>query len=159
MKTADLTDQHSNYQLCDPIFRSYGGAARFHGPVRTLKVFEDFSLVLQAVSDKGGGAVLVIDGGGSTRCALFGDRLAKMAVDNDWAGVIIFGQIRDSAEINRMPIGVKALGTTPIRSAKEGFGTADVSVRFAGVTFDAGSYAYADEDGIIVSPVPLHLSK
>jgi regulator of ribonuclease activity A len=159
MKTADLTDQYSNYQLCDQIFSSYGGIASFHGPVRTVKTFEDFSLVLKAVSEKGRGSVLVIDGGGSRRCAMFGDRLAKLAVDNEWAGIIIFGLIRDSAEINRMPLGVRALGTTPIRSAKEGLGTADVSVRFAGVTFDVGSYVYADEDGIIVSPVPLNLSK
>ena len=159
MKTADLTDQHSNYQLCDQIFQSYGGVSRFHGPIRTVKAYEGFSLVLQAVSEKGEGAVLVVDGGGSRQCAMFGDRLAQMAVDNDWVGVIIFGQIRDSAEINQMPLGVMALGTTPVRSAKAGIGKVDVCVRFAGVIFDVGSYIYADEDGIIVSPVPLDLSK
>ena len=152
MKTADLTDEYSNYQLCEPIFQCYGGRAQFHGPIRTVKAFEDNSLVRQAVSEQGNGAVLVIDGGGSTRCAMLGDILAQKAVDNGWVGVIVYGLIRDSAEINQMPLGVRAIGTIPIKSIKEGLGKADVSVRFAGVNFAVGHYVYADEDGVIVSP-------
>ena len=152
MKTADLTDEYSNYQLCESIFQCYGGRAQFHGPIRTVKAFEDNSLVRQAVSEQGNGAVLVIDGGGSTRCAMLGDILAQKAVDNGWVGVIVYGLIRDSAEINQMPLGVRAIGTIPIKSIKEGLGKADVSVRFAGVNFAVGHYVYADEDGVIVSP-------
>ena len=152
MKTADLTDEYSNYQLCEPIFQCYGGRVQFHGPIRTVKAFEDNSLVRQAVSEQGNGAVLVIDGGGSTRCAMLGDILAQKAVDNGWVGVIVYGLIRDSAEINQMPLGVRAIGTIPIKSIKEGLGKADVSVRFAGVNFAVGHYVYADEDGVIVSP-------
>ena len=152
MKTADLTDEYSNYQLCEPIFQCYGGRAQFHGPIRTVKAFEDNSLVRHAVSEQGNGAVLVIDGGGSTRCAMLGDILAQKAVDNGWVGIIVYGLIRDSAEINQMPLGVRAIGTIPIKSIKEGLGKADVSVRFAGVNFAVGHYVYADEDGVIVSP-------
>ncbi len=152
MKTADLTDEYSNYQLCEPIFQCYGGWAQFHGPIRTVKAFEDNSLVRHAVSEQGNGAVLVIDGGGSTRCAMLGDILAQKAVDNGWVGIIVYGLIRDSAEINQMPLGVRAIGTIPIKSIKEGLGKADVSVRFAGVNFAVGHYVYADEDGVIVSP-------
>lgn len=157
MKTADLTDEYSDYQLCEPIFQCYGGFPRFHGRIRTVKAFEDNSLVRQAVSEKGDGAVLVIDGGGSTRCAMLGDLLAQKAVNNGWVGAIIYGLIRDSAEIDQMPFGVRAIGTIPIKSIKEGLGKADVSVRFAGVTFEVGHYVYADEDGVIVSPEPLTL--
>ena len=157
MKTADLTDEYSNYQLCEPIFQCYGGRAQFHGPIRTVKAFEDNSLVRQAVSEQGNGAVLVIDGGGSTRYAMLGDILAQKAVNNGWAGVIVNGMIRDSAQINQMPLGLRALGTIPVKSIKEGLGKADVTVRFAGVNFAVGHYAYADEDGVIVSPEPLTL--
>jgi regulator of ribonuclease activity A len=155
MKTADLTDENSNYQLCDPIFKSYGGNTEFHGPARIVKAFEDNTFVRQAVSEKVDGAVLVIDGGGSSRCAMLGDVLAEKAVDNGYVGVIIHGYLRDSAEINAMPIGVKAMGTNPVRSVKEGLGKIDVSVNFAGVLIEPGDYIYADEDGILISREPL----
>ncbi len=129
----------------------------FHGPIRTVKAFEDNTFVRQAVVEKVDGAVLIIDGGGSCRCAMLGDILAQKAVDNGWVGAIIFGLIRDSAEIGQMPFGVKAMGTIPLRSVKEGLGKADIPVKFAGVTFSPGSYVYADEDGILVSESPLSL--
>ena len=91
------------------------------------------------------------------RCAMLGDRLARKAVDNGWVGAVYFGLIRDSADINRMPFGVKALGTIPARSARDGQGAVDVPVKFAGVQFNPGDYLYADEDGVVVSDRPLEL--
>ncbi len=158
MKTADLTDENSSYQLCDPIFKSYGGHPAFSGPARIVKAFEDNTFVRQAVGEKVNAAVLVIDGGGSTRCAMLGDMLAQKAVDNGYVGVIIHGLIRDSAQINKMPIGVRALGTIPIRSKKAGLGETDVPVSFAGVSIEPGNHIYADEDGILVSREPLTLN-
>jgi regulator of ribonuclease activity A len=54
-----------------------------------------------------------------------------------------------------MSIGVQALGTNPRKSVKKGEGTAGIPVTFAGVTFHPGHWVYADEDGIVVSPVKL----
>jgi regulator of ribonuclease activity A len=99
--------------------------------------------------------VLVVDGGGSRRRALFGDKLGTAAVKNGWTGVIVHGCIRDSAELGRMDLGLRALGTMPLRSEKRGEGARDVPVRFAGVTFRPGDHVYADEDGIVVSTRPL----
>ena len=72
-----------------------------------MKVFEDNVLVKEALQTVPSGAVLVVDGGGSNRCALMGDRLATIAVERNLAGVIINGCIRDSAEINEMDLGVR----------------------------------------------------
>ncbi len=99
----------------------------------------------------GEGAVLVVDAGASKRCAMLGDTLAQMGVDNGWSGVIMNGFIRDSADINQMPIGVRALGTFPLKSQKEGKGEIDITIHFAGTFFEPGHFLYADEDGIIVS--------
>ena len=81
---------------------------------------------------------------------LFGDKLGSAAVGNGWAGVIIHGCIRDSVALGRMDLGIRALGTMPLRSDKRGEGERDVPVRFAGVTFRPGEFVYVDEDGIIV---------
>ena len=155
-RTTDLCDEHSdNLQIADPFFSDFGGRELFHGPIATVKTFEDNSRVRERVAEPGEGRVLVVDGGGSLRCALLGDLLAEKAVKNGWAGVIVNGCIRDSAEIAEMDLGVKALATHPLKSVKRGLGDDDVPVRFAGVDFVPGHYLYADSDGIIVSETEL----
>ena len=157
LKTTDLCDDHSDsLAIATPLFRDFGGRREFHGPISTVKVFEDNSLVRAALEEPGEGRVLVVDGGGSMRCALLGDNLAEMGRKNGWSGVVVYGCIRDSADIADMDIGVKALNTHPLKSVKKGEGERDASVTFAGITIRAGSYLYADEDGIIVAPEPLH---
>ena len=155
-KTADLCDQFSaELQVAEPGLRDFGGLIAFHGPVITLKVFEDNSMVRVALEQPGEGRVLVVDGGGSVRCALLGDRLADLALRNGWSGIVVNGCIRDSAAIAKIGIGVKALALNPLKSAKRGLGEHDVPVRFAGVYFMSGEYVYADEDGLLVSKKPL----
>jgi regulator of ribonuclease activity A len=151
--TADLCDEHGELvQVCEPVFHLFGGRKAFHGPVSTVRCFEDNSRVREAVEGPGEGRVLVVDGGGSRRRALLGDRLGEAAVRNGWAGLVIHGCIRDSAELGRMDLGIRALGTIPLRSEKRGEGERDVPVRFAGVTFRPGEYVYVDEDGVIAAP-------
>ncbi len=155
--TADLYDAHEGeVQVAEGRFLSFGKRARFCGPIRTLKVFEDNPMVKAAVTSPGEGHVLVVDGGGSLRSALVGDRLAGFAADNGWAGLVIWGCVRDSAVIDTLDIGVRCLGTTPRRSAKHGFGEEGGSVRFAGVRFGPGMHLYADEDGLLVATHALH---
>jgi regulator of ribonuclease activity A len=154
--TADLCDENGDrVQVCEPVFHAFGGRRAFHGPISTIRCFEDNSRVKEAVESPGQGKVLVVDGGGSRRRALLGDKLGEAAVRNGWAGVIIHGCIRDSAELGRMDLGVRALGTIPLRSDKRGEGERDLPVRFAGVTFRPGEFVYVDEDGVIVSPASL----
>ena len=156
--TADLIDAHEAILASCPLqFRNLGGRARFHGPVRTLKVFEDNALVKSTLSSPGNGAVLVIDGGGSLNRALVGDIIAGLAVENGWAGVVINGAIRDSVAISALDLGLKALGTNPAKSAKTGAGEADIALTFGGVTFAPGQWLYSDEDGIVISPHALPL--
>ncbi len=155
-KTADLCDHYAeSVRICAPGLLSFGGHKRFAGPITTIKCFEDNSLVREALSQPGAGGVLVVDAGGSRRCAMLGDQLAKLAIENAWSGVVMNGLIRDSADIASMPIGVKALGVHPLKSQKRGVGERDLRVRFAEVDFDPGDYLYADEDGILCSAVAL----
>ncbi len=151
----DLCDTHPNLQICEPIFRDFGGAPAFHGPIATLKVFEDNSLVRESLEQPGNGRVLVVDGGGSLRCALLGGNLAALAEKNGWAGVIVYGAVRDTKELAAARVGVKALAPHPKKSDKRGLGDRDVAVTFAGVTFKSGEHVYADEDGIVVSSAPI----
>ncbi|HSK99591.1 MAG TPA: ribonuclease E activity regulator RraA [Rubrobacteraceae bacterium] len=150
--TADLCDDFDDLvRVAEPLFGDYGGRSSFLGEIETVRVFEDNVLVREALEEEGGGRVLVVDGGGSTRCALIGDKLASMAHENGWAGVVVNGCIRDSAEVADVPLGVKALHAVPRRSVKEGVGERGVTVEFAGISFSPGERLYADADGIVVA--------
>lgn len=159
-KTADLCDHFQDIvEIAEEPFGDFGGRPCFCGVIETVKAFEDNSKVKECLAQPGDGKVLVVDGGGSMRRAMLGDMLAASAVKNGWAGVLVNGCIRDSADIATMDIGVKALGTHPCKTEKQGLGRHNVAVRFAGVTFQPGHYLYADEDGVLVSAKPLELPK
>jgi len=161
--TADLCDQYipspTRLQIVQPnLLRNYGSITSFHGRIQTIRCFESNPLVRETLLTPGNDQVLVVDGGGSNRCAIMGDMLAAFGRDNGWSGVVINGYIRDSKIIGRTALGVKALGTHPLKSLKDYRGTTGVRVSFGGVEFVPGHYLYSDEDGIVVSETELTLS-
>jgi regulator of ribonuclease activity A len=152
MATADLCDAHADQlQIARPEFRAYGSHRQFGGRIHTVQVFKDNILVRRQLEKSVTDAVLVIDGGGSLECALIGDILAGLAIQNGWQGIVVNGCVRDAAAIAELPIGIRALNTHPMKSGKRGVGQEDLPVAFAGVTFRPGEYLYADDDGLVVS--------
>lgn len=149
--TADLYDERGeDLQSVAMQFQSLGGVAGFSGKIRTVHCFEDNVVLKSVLSTPGEGAVLIVDGGGSLDRALMGDMIAQLAVDNSWSGVIINGAVRDRKALSQLPLGVKALGSNPAKSTKEGAGETDVPVTIDGVKFRPGAMVYCDEDGILV---------
>lgn len=151
IKTTDLSDAHPEVQVGEPLLRHFGGVSAFGGPIETLKVFEDNALVRTILDEPGAGRVLVVDGGGSLRCALLGDQLGALAARNGWAGVVIYGCVRDTADLAHTPLGVLALAPHPRKSVKRGEGARGGTLHIAGLTLTPGHYLYADADGVIVS--------
>lgn len=159
-KTPDLCDANESQlgktlRVVAPMFQRYGARPSFCGEIVTLKIFEDNTLVREVLGEPGQGKVLVVDGGGSLRCALVGDQLGILAQKNGWEGIVVYGCIRDSEDINQLDIGVRALNTHPQKSVKRGVGERDLAVTFGGVTFNPGEWLYADADGILVASQPL----
>ncbi len=155
--TPDLCDEYPTLvRVLDPAFINFGGRHKFSGRAVTVKCFEDNSRVKELVATPGEGRVMVVDAGGSMRCACLGDMLAESAARNHWNGLIIYGCIRDVDEIANTDIGVQALGVHPLKTHKQGVGEVDLAVTFGGVTFSPGDYIYADNNGIIASSQPLN---
>ncbi|PXY22731.1 ribonuclease E activity regulator RraA [Prauserella muralis] len=153
VSTADLVDEHGDRLLvCDTQFRQFGAHREFSGRVRTVSCYQDNGAVRELLRTPGDGCVLVVDGGGSVHTALTGDLIARSAADNGWAGLVVHGAVRDSAVLATLPLGIKALGTNPRKSAKTGAGAVDVPVGFGGITFTPGDTVYADDDGVVVLP-------
>ncbi|WAH57091.1 ribonuclease E activity regulator RraA [Pseudomonas silvicola] len=156
--TPDLCDAYPEMvKVLEPMFSNFGGRDSFGGQIVTIKCFEDNSLVREQVDKDGKGKVLVVDGGGSLRCALLGDMLAEKAAKSGWEGIVIYGCIRDVDVIAQVDLGVQALASHPLRTEKRGIGDLNVPVTFAGVTFKPGEFIYADNNGVIVSPSALKM--
>ena len=147
----DLCDQYGDsLRVLSPMLKNFGGNNCFHGKISTIKCHEDNSFVADAVKEEGDGFVLVVDGGGSLRCALLGDNLAAIAASNSWAGIIVFGCVRDVAALKDISLGIQAIAPHPMKSVKRKVGLRDVEVSFGGVSFIPGQYVYADDNGVIV---------
>lgn len=150
--TADIYDRHHReVQVCELQFRSFGSHPTFFGPCSSVATYEDHTPVLKALESKGNGRVLVVDGQGSLRIGVMGDRLAEIGMNNGWVGVVINGAIRDSVGIGKLAMGVKALGVTARRGWVPGKAERDVPVHFGAATFSPGDWVYADQDCVLVS--------
>ncbi|WP_323149103.1 ribonuclease E activity regulator RraA [Pseudomonas oryzihabitans] len=153
-KTTDLCDDHGDRaRVLQPIFQDLGGRQDFAGPALTVRCFEDNSRIKELSQQAGEGRVLVVDGGGSDRCALLGDIIAEDLVKNGWAGALIYGHVRDKAVLAGLPLAVKALGVSPRKSVKRDEGQIGEVVTFAGQTIRSGDQLYADADGVIILDV------
>ena len=169
VSTCDLCDTHKAdlsgaFRVLPPAFRSFGARAAFHGPVSTVKCFEDNSAVKAALESDGMldtpqgriGRVLVVDGGASLRRALIGGNIAAAAAKNGWAGVLVDGCVRDVTELAAADVGLFALGLMPLPTERRGEGQRDVPVRVQGVWVRPGDWLYADADGVVVADRALH---
>lgn len=158
-KTTDLCDTHpAQVHIAEPIgFKDYGGQKIFGGKIHTLKCYEDHAWVEKILNTDGAGKVLVVDGGGSLRCAITGDRLAGLGVKNHWNGILIYGCVRDSVNLATLNIGIKALNTYPMSCVTNTVWQENIPVHFAGITFRPNEFVYCDEDGIIVSATELKI--
>ncbi len=153
--TGDLCDAHKSgddtgFRVLPPVFRDYGARTRFAGVVSTVRCFEDNSVIKAALESPGDGRVLVVDGGGSLRRALVGGNIAAAAAKNGWAGVVIDGCVRDSAELVQCELGVRALALVPMPTERRNQGQRDVTLSLRGVAVLPGDWLVADEDGIVV---------
>lgn len=158
--TCDLCDAHKNdtdgaFRVLPPVFRDFGKQVRFAGRVTTVKCHEDNTLVKAALDTPGEGRVLVVDGGGSLRRALVGGNLGAAGAKNGWAGIVVDGCVRDSAELAACDLGIRALALMPLPTEKRNEGQRDVAVQIQGVWVRPGDWLYADEDGIVMSAQPL----
>ncbi|GAA0504397.1 ribonuclease E activity regulator RraA [Deinococcus depolymerans] len=156
LPTTDLSDLYPDAPVVAPLFREFGGRPRFTGRAVTLRVHENNPLVRETLSTPGEGRVLVVDGGGSLNCALLGGQLGELGERGGWAGVIVNGCVRDTAELQGLNLGIRALAAHPRRSGKQPGGERDVPVTFAGVTIHPGDRISADEDGILILPPDAH---
>ncbi len=150
--TPDLYDAFGDRcQSCETQFKQYGARRIFSGRIQTVECLGDNVLLRKTLEAHSDGEVLVVDGAAYLGSALVGDMIARLGMESGWSGVVIYGAIRDSNAIGKLDFGVKALGTNPKKSKKNGIGRVNVRVSFGSVSFTPGHWIYCDDDGILLS--------
>lgn len=151
LATTDISDRFGDEaRVLGSELLNFGGKTPFRGSAVTIKCFEDNSRIKEALASPGHGKVLVVDGGGSKRCALLGDMIARDAIANGWEGIVLSGCVRDVATLKTLDIAIKALGAIPRRSTRRGEGTRDITITFAGIPVNAGDIVIGDDDGVVI---------
>ncbi|MBG5892595.1 ribonuclease E activity regulator RraA [Providencia hangzhouensis] len=154
--TSELCDIYQeSVNVVEPLFSNFGGRTSFGGQIITVKCFEDNGLVYDLLEEDGTGRILLVDGGGSVRKALIDAEIARLAVDNHWEGIVVYGAVRQVDTLMELDLGIQAIAAMPAGCPDEGIGESDIRVNFGGVTFFSGDYLYADNTGIILSEEPL----
>ena len=150
--TADICDEHSDkVAVLGPGFRNFGGATSCEGEIVTVKLDRNNAALLALLRDvDGSGKVVVVDVE-QARFAVVGENLMKFALQNNYAGIIVNGYIRDSLQIRDIPVALYALGTCPRKYIPVTSGGTGVPLAFGGIEFNNGDYLYADSDGVIVT--------
>lgn len=147
--TSELCDIYQeDVNVVEPLFSNFGGRSSFGGQIITVKCFEDNGLLYDLLEQNGRGRVLLVDGGGSVRRALVDAELARLATQNEWEGLVIYGAVRQVDDLEELDIGIQAIAAIPVGAAGEGIGESDVRVNFGGVTFFSGDHLYADNTGL-----------
>jgi len=155
--TADLCDKFPEYtQVLEPIMKSYGGAKRIMGQIVTVKLSGSNKTLIELLKSEGYGQIAVVDVD-AIYTAVVGDNLMKFAYENNWAGIVINGYVRDTKNTKEIDVGLFALGTCPKKTMEVCEGSLHVTVNFGGIRFNEGDYLYADRDGIVVSSLPLEM--
>ena len=155
--TADLCDKYPEHvQVLDPIMKSYGGSKRVMGQIVTVKLSGHNKTLVELLKSEGAGQIAVVDVD-AKYTAVVGDNLMKFAYENNWAGIVINGYVRDTKNTKEIDVGLFALGTCPKKTMELKEGSLHDAISFGGITFNEGDYLYADRDGIIVSAMPLEM--
>ena len=156
MNTPDLSDKYPDKDfLLD--FQCFSRIKSIHGQISTVFCPDDNSFVREMLSENGHQKIMFIDGAKSKNVALLGDNLVKLAIENNWSGIIVNGRIRDAEIISQLDVAIFALGTCPRKSSKKNQGKKNIELSIDGLTIKPGDWVYADINGILISDSELEI--
>ncbi|MGM0755902.1 MAG: RraA family protein [Bacillota bacterium] len=117
----------------------------------TVKVPEGDNLMFHKAMDMAQpGDVIMIDAGGDTNRAIFGELMISYCQSRGIAGVVIDGSVRDAEALGEMNIPVYAKGITPNGPYKNGPGEINTPISIGGKVVCPGDIIVGDQDGVVV---------
>ncbi len=153
MVTPHLSDSMERLYAGGPQLRPMHKEGKLAGPAFTVKTAAgDNLLVHKALDTAQPGDVIVVDAGGFLDNAIIGELMMARARQRGIAGLVIWGAIRDSAEIGAGSYPVFAAGVTHRGPYKNGPGEINVPVIIGGMPVNPGDVIVGDADGLVAVP-------
>ena len=153
MVTPHLSDSMERLYAGGPRLRPMHREGKLAGPAFTVKTAAgDNLLVHKALDSARPGDVIVVDAGGFLDNAIIGELMMTRAKQRGVAGIVIWGAIRDSAEIGAGTYPVFAAGVTHRGPYKNGPGEINVPIMMGGTPVNPGDIIVGDADGLVAVP-------
>jgi RraA family protein len=153
MVTPHLSDSMERLYAGGPQLRPMHREGKLAGPAYTVKTTPgDNLLVHKALDAAQKGDVIVVDAGGICENAIIGELMMSRARQRGVAGIVIWGAIRDSAEIGAGTYPVYASGVTHRGPYKNGPGEINVPINMGGMAVNPGDIIIGDADGLVAIP-------
>jgi RraA family protein len=154
MVTAHLSDNMNRLFAGGAPLRAMHRGGRLCGPALTVRTAPgDNLLVHKAIDIAAPGDVIVVDAGGVLTQAIIGDIMSSLAERRGVAGLVIYGAIRDSAEIAARRFPVYACGVTHRGPYKNGPGEINTPIAIDGMVVNPGDIIVGDADGVVAVPL------
>jgi RraA family protein len=153
LPVATLSDSMSRMSAGGTALRPYYTGPRMVGTAVTVKTRPGDNLMVHKAMDMAQpGDVVVVDAGGDLTNAIIGELMVAHAVQRKLGGLVIFGAIRDSDELNKGAMPVFAVGVTHRGPYKDGPGEVNVPIAINGMVVNPGDLVCGDADGVLAVP-------
>ena len=151
MPVANIDDNMGRIAAVDAAIEPIGYKGQLLGTAFTVRVPQGDNLMFHAAMDLAKpGDVIVIDAGGFTDRAIFGELMATYCKSRGIKGIVCDGAIRDRGGLADMEdFHVYARAATPNGPYKNGPGEINVPVVIGGKTVYPGDIVVGDDDGVL----------
>jgi regulator of RNase E activity RraA len=154
LPVANVSDSMSRMTAAGPTLRPMHASGGMAGVALTVKARPGDNLMLHKAIDMAlPGDVIVMDAGGDTTNALFGEMMLAYAIKRGVAGLVLNGAIRDSDAMKEVNHPVFAAGVTHRGPYKDGPGEINVPIAIDGMVVHPGDIMIGDGDGVLCIPI------
>jgi 4-hydroxy-4-methyl-2-oxoglutarate aldolase len=152
--TAALSDAQRGLGTLRPVIRSMVAGAKLVGPAHTVKCYPGSIITVhKALLEAKPGEVLVVDGEGDDRGALFGELMTLQAQANGIAGIVIDGPLRDRNAVAESGFPAFASSVNPRVGTNRRVGETQITIQCGGVVVRPGDIVVGDDDGVVIVPI------
>jgi len=154
LPVANVSDVMSRMAAAGAALRPYYTGDTMVGPAITVKARPgDNLMVHKALDIAEPGDIVVVDAGGDLTNAIIGELMVAHAAQRGLGGIVIYGAIRDSAELIAGSFPVFACGVTHRGPYKDGPGEVNVPISIGGMVINPGDLICGDADGLLSVPI------
>lgn len=153
LPVANVSDVMSRMIAGGSSLRPYYTGDTMTGAAVTVKSRPgDNLMVHKALDIAESGDIVVVDAGGDLTNAIIGELMVAHAKQRGLGGIVIFGAIRDSAELRAGDFPIFASGVTHRGPYKDGPGEVNVPIAIDGMVINPGDLICGDADGLVCVP-------